>query len=115
MKSGSLVRMVWAASFLLPLAVTTAESPASACETAIREVVDTGSLNIASAERALSEGRYAAAVVGVHQAFPNIRKANVGASPLSDRGLRILALASARAEGALNVAKVFEGKTDEQK
>jgi hypothetical protein len=115
MKSGSLVRMVWAMSFLLPVGFAAAERPASACETAIREVVDTSSLNIASAERALSEGRYAAAVVGVSKAFPNIKKMNVGAGPLVDRGLRILALAAARADGALNVAKIIEGNTDEQK
>src|SRR6188768_3818063 len=79
MKSGSLVRMVWAMSFALPVGFAAAERPANACETAIREVVDTSSLNIASAERALSEGRYAAAVVGVSKAFPNIKKMNVGA------------------------------------
>src|SRR5262249_12157353 len=79
------------------------------------EVVDTSSLNIASAERALSEGRFAAAVVGVSKAFPNIKKMPVGSGPLADRGLRILALASARSDGALSVAKVIEGQTDEQK
>lgn len=116
MKSGSLKRMVWAASLLLPVGIAVAPAPSLACETAIREVVDTGALNIAAAEKALSEGRYAAAVIGVSQAFPKIMKMNVGAGPLSDRGFRILALAFARSNGNLNVAKlVIEGKTEEQR
>lgn len=115
MRSTSLVRVVFAVSFLLPLGLSAAPGAAQACGNAVNEVVDTGAINIASAEKALSEGRYAAAVVGVSQAFPAIKQVAVGNRPLSDRGLRILALAAVRSDGALNVAKVIQGNTAEEK
>lgn len=115
MKGTSLVRVVLAVSLMLPFGVSVAPHAASACGNAVNEVVDTGAINIASAEKALSEGRYAAAVVGVSQAFPSIKETAVGTKPLSDRGLRILALAAVRTDGALNVAKVMQGTTDAEK
>jgi tetratricopeptide (TPR) repeat protein len=115
MKGTSLVRVVLAVSLMLPFGLSAAPPAARACGNAVNEVVDTGAINIAAAEKALSEGRFAAAVVGVSKAFPAIKTVAVGKKPLSDRGLRILALAAIRTDGALNVAKVMQGTTAEEK
>jgi hypothetical protein len=115
MKGTSLVRVVVAMSLMLPFGISAAPHAASACGNAVNEVVDTGAINIAAAEKALSEGRHAAAVVGVSKAFPSIKQTAVGQKPLSDRGLRILALAAVRTEGALNVVNVMKGTTAEEK
>jgi hypothetical protein len=57
------------------------------------------SLLIAQAEQDLSEGKHAKAAVKVLTAFPALKIVEPGTLPLADRALRILALASMRAEG----------------
>lgn len=115
MTRGSLVRMVGAMSLLLPLGMSASPGEARACGNAVREVVDPSAVNIAAAEKAVGAGRYAAAVVGVTQVFPAIAETAVGAKPLSDRALRILALAAVRTDGALTVGKTMQGTTAEGK
>jgi hypothetical protein len=115
MKSGSLVRVVWAFSVLLPAAISAAPSPARACGTEVFSHVDESAARISRAEKALSTGKATQAAVGVVQTFPAIMKTKVGASPLSDRALRIMALAAVRSEGALSVGKAMQGTTAEDK
>lgn len=115
MKSGSLVRVVWAFSFLLPVGIASAPSAASACGTEVFSQVDQSAAQISRAEKALSEGQATKSAVGVVQAFPTIMKTKVGASPITDRALRIVALASVRSEGALSVGKAIQGVTAEDK
>jgi hypothetical protein len=98
---------------LLPLALSVSPGQASACGNAVIEVVDTSAINIAAAEKALGDGRYAAAVVGVNQVFPAIAQTAVGAKPLSDRGLRIVALAAVRLDGAITLGSQLQGTTAE--
>lgn len=115
MKSASLLRVVWAVSLLLPAALASAPSAASACGTLVYSQVDESAAKISRAEQALSTGKGTQAAVGVLQTFPAIMTTKVGASPLSDRALRIMALAAVRSDGALSVGKAMQGATAEDK
>ena len=92
------------------LAVCFGAHEASACGTAIREVVDNHAMLVSSAEKQLSEGKLEQAVAEVSGAFPGLKLYKPGTGPLADRSLRILALAVSRANGNVSVA-AFQGKT----
>lgn len=115
MKSGSLVRVVWALGLVLPAAVASVASDARACGTEVYSVVDENAARISRAESALGTGKQTQAAVGVVQTFPAIMKTKVGQSPLTDRALRIMALAAVRTDGALSVGKAVQGNTAEEK
>lgn len=102
MKSGSVVRAMLAAAFLLPVAAATAPGEASACGTAVYREIDSSAMLVAEAESALSQGKHARAAAKAVQAFPALKIVKPGTLPLADRALRILALASVRSDG--NVA-----------
>ena len=112
MKSGSLVRVVWAMSFVLPVAaaVTGAPGTASACGTAVYREIDTSAQLVAQAEQALSEGQFNKAAAKAVQAYPALKIVKPGQVPLADRALRIMALASVRTDGSVNVGG-FKGRT----
>jgi hypothetical protein len=103
MKSGSLVRAVWAMGFVLPVAMAAAPGAASACGTAVYREIDSNSQLVAQAEQSLSDGKLNKAAAKAVQAFPALRIVKPGSVPLADRALRILALASVRSGGGLNV------------
>jgi hypothetical protein len=103
MKSGSLVRVVWAMGFLLPAVVSAAPGAASACGTAVYRVVDSNAQLVSQAEQSLGDGKNARAAVKAVEAFPALRIVKPGALPLADRALRILALAAVRSDGALTI------------
>lgn len=119
MKRSSLVRLVSASILLLPFGILGAPASAEACGTEVFSVIDHSAEGISSAERALSQGRVTAAANGVFQVFPKLRTTQPGKGPLTDRALRILALAAVRSDGALNVGKGVNwqmvGATPEQK
>ena len=59
MKSGSLVRVFWAMSFVLPVAVSAAPGAASACGTAVyREIDSSAQLVAQAAQQIVSELRH---------------------------------------------------------
>jgi hypothetical protein len=99
MKSGSLVRVVWAVSFLLPVGIAAAPGQASACGTAVYREIDSNAALVAKAEAALGQGQFAVAAVKAVQAFPALKIVKPGTLPLADRALRIAALAATRADG----------------
>jgi hypothetical protein len=114
MKSGSLVRVVWAMGFMLPVAVGAVPGQARACGSAISlsrvrliddkpRVADDKPALVAAAEQSLSEGKYARAAVGTVNVFPALKLIQPGTTPLADRALRILALAAARTDGGITV------------
>ena len=105
MKRSSLVRMAAASIFALPLGILGAQAPAQACGTEVFTVVDHSAEGISSAERALSQGRHVVAATGVFKVFPKLKTTPVGKSPLTDRALRIVALASVRSDGGLTVGQ----------
>jgi hypothetical protein len=110
MKSGSLVRVVSAMAFLLPVAAAAIPGNASACGTAVYREIDSSAMLVADAEAALSQGKHARAAAKAVQAFPALKIVKPGTLPLADRALRILALASVRADGNI-VAGTMSNKT----
>jgi hypothetical protein len=112
MKSGSLVRVVWAMGFVLPVAavVTGAPGTASACGTAVYREIDSSAQLVAQAEQALSEGKLNKAAVKAVQAYPALKAVKPGQLPLADRALRIMALASVRRDGNVSVGG-FKGES----
>jgi hypothetical protein len=110
MKSGSLVRVVWAMGFLLPAAVAAAPGDASACGTAVYRVVDDNAQLVSQAEQSLGDGKYGKAAQKAVEAFPALKIVKPGSLPLADRALRILALAAVRSDGGLTVG-TMKGKT----
>jgi len=116
MKSGSLVRVVWAMSFALPVVVAAAPGAANACGSAIYRAIeireiereDAGQL-VAQAEQALSESKLNKAAAKAVQAFPALKIVKPGQLPLADRALRVMALASVRTGGGVS-AGGFRGK-----
>ena len=102
MKSGSLVRAVWAMGFVLPLCVAAAPGAARACGGEVYREMDSSTQIVAQAEQALSQGKYQQAVAKAVQAYPALKIIKPGTLHLTDRGLRIIALASVRADGAVS-------------
>jgi hypothetical protein len=113
-KRSLLTSAALAAAIALPLIGAT-EQTASACLNGVQVVVDTKTPLIARAEKALNEGQFTPAAVGVMQVFPKIKSTSGATSPLASRGLRIMALAIARTEGALSVGGAFSGATPEER
>lgn len=109
MKSGSLVRVVWAMSFLLPAAISAAPGQASACGGEVYREIDSNTQNVAQAEQALGEGKQGKAAIRAVKAFPALKIIKPGTLPLADRALRILALASVRADGGITVGTMTGG------
>ncbi len=112
MNSSSFIRAFSLLSLFLLPALSLSPKPARACGNEVVRKTDILVKRIASAEKALGEGAHVRAVVGVLQAFPTISSHPVGKGPLSDRGLRVIALAAARANGALDVGGVFKSKSE---
>ncbi|APR80012.1 Hypothetical protein A7982_05359 [Minicystis rosea] len=109
MKSGALVRVVWAVGFLFPVAIAATPGEATACGTAVYREIDNNSALVAKAEQALGQGRFAEAAVKAVQAFPALKIVKPGTLPLADRALRILALASTRADGNITAGTMKSG------
>jgi hypothetical protein len=112
MRRNPLDRAALAAFALLLLG--TAAAPASACENGVQIMVDHNTPRIARAEKALNEGQFTMAAVGVLQVFSTIRSTPVTQSPLANRALRIMALAAIRTDGALTAGKQWRGTTPEE-
>jgi hypothetical protein len=119
MKRSTLVRLVSASIVALPLGIVGAPAPAAACGTEVFSIIDHSAEGISSAERALSKGSVASAATQVFQVFPKLKTTKPGAGPLSDRALRILSLATVRADGATSVGRGVNwpmvGVTSDQK
>jgi hypothetical protein len=106
--------VVWALGFVAPVAVAAAPGGASACGTAVYREIDDSAQLVAQAEQALSEGKFHKAAAKAVQAYPALKIVKPGQVPLADRALRILALASVRTDGGLNVGGL-KGKTAGEK
>ncbi|WP_437646207.1 hypothetical protein [Sorangium sp. So ce362] len=65
--------------------------------------IDHRVMGVAQAEQALRDGRVAAAAGSVIRMFPEIRRISHDRDPLLNRAFRVLAVATARADGALKV------------
>jgi hypothetical protein len=109
MKSGAMFRMVLAMGVVLPAVAVGVPSTADACGTAVYREIDTNAQLVAQAEQALSDGNFQKAASKAVQAYPALKIVKTGTLPLADRALRILALASVRADGGI-AANGFRGK-----
>jgi hypothetical protein len=113
----SIVRLLLVAASVsvASLAAVSVAPRASACGMAIHREVDTRAMGIAKAERALQQGQFAAAALNVTQVFPAIRTAQPGADALQTRAMRVMALAVARADGAVTLGSDWRGATPAQR
>src|SRR5262249_35445341 len=84
-----------------PVAISAAPERASACGTAVYREIDDNAMLVSQAEQSLSDGKQSRAALKAVQAFPALKITKPGTLPLADRALRILALASTRADGAI--------------
>jgi hypothetical protein len=119
MKLGTMVRVVGVMGALVS-AVAALPGEANACGTALSfsrirqeriKVAPDNTTLVAQAEQALSEGKHQKAAMLAVQAFPALKIIKPGTLPLSDRALRIMALASARTDGGVNAGGSFTGVT----
>lgn len=116
MRSNLFGRAALAAALTAPFAFAfamAAPASASACENGVEIEVDYNTPRIARAEKALNEGKYTLAAVGVLQVFPSIKSTAVTSSPLAGRAAKIIALAAVRTGGELTAGKHFRGGTPE--
>ncbi len=101
-----------ALGLLVPALVAVSPGDARACGTALyysrvpggrpngpHRTVPNRTLLIAQAEQDLADGKHEHAAIKVLNAFPALKIVKPGTLPLSDRALRILAIASVRSEG----------------
>ncbi len=93
--------VVCAAALAVPFVIAGAPTEAAACGGEIYMEMDSNTQIVAKAEQLLSKGHYQQAVVKALQAYPALKIIKPGTLHLSDRGLRIIALASARADGTI--------------
>ena len=113
MRTRGWASMVAAVGFVLPAVIAGAPGQASACGMAVRlagpvvapakKAPPSPAVLVASAEEALSQGKLAKAATTTIQVFPALKQIKVGTLPLADRALRILALATVRADGGLTI------------
>lgn len=94
--------VMWTAVVAVPVGLAGASCDAAACGTAVYGATDARSRIIADAERLLSRGEHRQAVAKAVEAYPTLKTIKPGTAPLADRGLRIVAMASARADGAID-------------
>jgi hypothetical protein len=109
MKSGSWVRAAVATAFVVPVCAAAMPGSAVACGGEVYREMDSTTQIVAQAEQALSEGKLAKAAQKAIQACPALKIVKVGDVPLADRALRIIALASVRADGGIS-AGGFKGR-----
>jgi hypothetical protein len=96
-------------AFVVPVCAAAMPGAAVACGGEVYREMDSTTQVVAQAEQALSEGKLAKAAQKAIQAYPALKIVKVGDVPLADRALRIIALASTRADGGIS-AGGFKGK-----
>ena len=93
---------LWAAAVVIPLGLAGAPSDAQACGGEVYREMDSNTSLVAQSESLLSQGKYQQAVAKAVQAYPALKIIKPGTLHLTDRGLRIIALASVRADGGIS-------------
>jgi hypothetical protein len=93
---------LWVAAVIVPIGLAGAPSAAEACGGEVYREMDSNTAIVAQAEKLLTEGKYQQAVGKAVQAYPALKIIKPGTLHLTDRGLRIIALASVRADGGIS-------------
>jgi hypothetical protein len=115
MDTRSLVRLVSAVCFVVPLAIAGQPTEAVACGESIAFEVDPNVLLLSSAETNLSGGKPRAAALDALKVFPKIKSAAPGSSNLLPRAQRIVAMAIVRTDGLLSAGKEFQASTADER
>jgi hypothetical protein len=115
MDTRSLVRLVSAVCFVVPLAIAGQPTEAVACGESIAFEVDPNVLLLSSAETSLSSGKPRAAALDALKVFPKIKSAAPGSSALLPRAQRIVAMAIVRTDGLLSAGKEFQASTADER
>ncbi|MEZ4300135.1 MAG: hypothetical protein R3B70_34625 [Polyangiaceae bacterium] len=115
MKARSLVRLLSAVCFVVPVAIAGQSSEAVACGESIAFEVDPNVLLLSQAEGALQTGQPRAAALAAIKVFPTIKSLKPGAAPLLPRAQRIVAMAIVQTDGLLNDGKVFSASTADER
>jgi hypothetical protein len=98
-----------AAAFAFSAAPRSAEACGGEWVPAMMEQVDMRPQGIAMAEKQLTEGKELDAAATVIRVMPHIQSLKAEKSALVARGMRVLALATARGDGSLKVASQVPG------
>lgn len=97
---GLVVRMALALGIVSSAAVASSDAGACGGEE-VMPAIDYRVMGVAQAEQALRDGHLVAAAGSVVRMMPEIRTTGFGHDPLIHRAMRIIALATARFDGAL--------------
>ena len=103
MNSRFIVRLVLSVGMLAGIGAVSGD--AGACGDEVAPAIDHRIMGVARAEKDLRDGKYLAAAGSVLRMMPHVRTSKPGKDPLFARGLRTLAVAVARADGALPLEK----------
>jgi hypothetical protein len=103
MKSRFVVRVVLSVGMLAGIGAVSGD--AGACGDEVAPAIDHRIMGVARAEKDMRDGKYLAAAGSVLRMMPHVRTSKPGKDPLFARGLRTLAVAVARADGALALEK----------
>lgn len=93
---------LWAAAVVVPLGLAGAPADANACGGEVYREMDSNTSLVAQSESLLQQGQYNKAIAKAVQAYPALKIIKPGTLHLTDRGLRIIALASVRADGGIS-------------
>lgn len=115
MDTRSLVRLVSAVCFVVPVALAAQPTEAVACGESIAFEVDPNVLLLSHAETSLNGGKPRAAALDAIKVFPKIKTLAPGSSVLLPRAQRILAMAIVRTDGLLTAGKDFQASTSDER
>jgi hypothetical protein len=115
MDTRSLVRLLSAVCFVVPVALGAQPAEAVACGESIAFEVDPNVILLSNAENALTNGKPRAAALDAIKVFPKIKTLAAGASPLLPRAQRIVAMAIIRTDGLLTAGKEFQASTSDER
>jgi hypothetical protein len=115
MNTRSIVRLLSAVCFVVPVAIAGQSSEAVACGESIAFEVDPNVLLLSQAEGNLNGGKARSAALDALKVFPKIKEAKPGSSYLLPRAQRIVALAIVRTDGLLAAGKQFTAGTADER
>ena len=115
MNTRSIVRLVSAVCFVVPVAMAAQTGEAVACGGSIAFEVDPNVLLLSQAEGNLNNGKPRAAALDTLKVFPKIKSLKPGSSHLLPRAQRILAMAIVRTDGLLTAGKEFQASTADER
>lgn len=115
MNTRSIVRLLTAVCFVVPVAMAAQTNEAAACGESIAFEVDPNVILLSQAETSVNNGKPRAAALDVMKVFPSIKTAKPGSSVLLPRAQRILAMAIVRTDGLLSLKKDFTASTSDER